>query len=872
MLSYIDRVAQIHISVWRGYCKVERGGNFLFMNKCLRCGKACEQDLFCDDCQSVLLRRSLQREETHEVLSQASLATRVSSIAAPSSRNSVHDPAVQAPSFVPGQDVVSGGEQDSSHNTFDKAYNGARQSSTLTMSQVLRPQHIRSSRLRSTFTIMVIIAIIALISNSILIFLVIYRHQHYNNSVQNVPIITFASGTVYPGQIALLHLSHFPAQSRVLLRRDIEHQVLLNTGSSVVQLDSRGEADVHMLVEDNWGTGSHLIEAEDIDSHYVASTAIQVMSGGPAQLPHLQLNQSELDLGADQQGANTLQPLKLENTASGTISWTAWSNQPWLMLTPMMGIFSVSQQVVIAVNRSHLKSGIHEGIVTFVGNNGLNVPVHVKMSVLPLQTDLGAALVVSPPVLSFIAADGGSDPAMQLLTVSNPGSRPLYWSLSGSAPTVSTDGEMPFMDTMNWLGVKPTSGMVAPGSTTSIRFNVSSHMLLPGAYSGILTFTGGQNTLNSSQLVAVSLSVQPRCGIMASTGNISFSMINGHKGPNGQSLALSLSPGCSGSVAWQASSMAEWLAITPSSGRVKEQADSLTTVTVDSSGLPPGTYTSFLVFVTEHRTQTVAVQLTVLALSGKSAKSTTGSSSAASGTSNNTNGAGATSAGEPALDISPTSMTFSVMQGEHNPPDQAVTVANTGGGLLYWQARADTTISSWLSVAPAIGSVASGKNGYIFLRVNTSSLSPGIYRSNVVVSATEESGTQVLGSPQVVSVVLNVEQPCALQVTSTSLSFSASLLAPNPAGQYITLQTVGNCVYPVTWTATVDTDSRSWLIPSVTSGQDSGQGSVITVRVNTSGMLLGFYRGQISVSAVDSSGASASNTAPTVGVALTVIG
>jgi len=140
------------------------------------------------------------------------------------------------------------------------------------------------------------------------------------------------------------------------------------------------------------------------------------------------------------------------------------------------------------------------------------------------------------------------------------------------------------------------------------------------------------------------------------------------------------------------------------------------------------------------------------------------------------------------------------------------------------------------------------------------------------VSATDSSGMQVLGSPQVVSVVLSVEQPCALQVTPTSLSFSASLLAPDPAGQYITLQTVGNCVYPVIWTATVDTDSRSWLIPSATSGQNSGQGSVITVHVNTSGMLLGFYRGQISVSAVDSSGVSASSTAPTVGVALTVIG
>jgi hypothetical protein len=47
---------------------------------------------------------------------------------------------------------------------------------------------------------------------------------------------------------------------------------------------------------------------------------------------------------------------------------------------------------------------------------------------------------------------------------------------------------------------------------------------------------------------------------------------------------------------------------------------------------------------------------------------------------------------------------------------------------------------------------------------------------------------------------------------------------------------------------------------------------VITVNVNTSGMVLGFYQGQISVSAVESNGTSVGNTTPTVEVALTVVG
>jgi len=111
---------------------------FLVLHKCLRVAKRCDhppQIYFVMIVSLIYFVVSLQRaEETHAVLSQASLATRVSSIAAPSSRNlGGMTPAVQPRRSCPGQDVVSGGETKTvPHNTFDKAYNGARQSSTLT--------------------------------------------------------------------------------------------------------------------------------------------------------------------------------------------------------------------------------------------------------------------------------------------------------------------------------------------------------------------------------------------------------------------------------------------------------------------------------------------------------------------------------------------------------------------------------------------------------------------------------------------------------------------------------------------------------------------------------------------------------------------
>src|SRR5947208_276890 len=143
------------------------------MSECLRCGKVCKQDVFCDDCQSALLRRSLQKDERREVLAPASLAVRASIAELNSRKSSVQKPVVQTSLLVPAQDVVGGREQDRLRDMPDEASLPVRQSATLAMSQALSPQHVRLSRLRRTFTIMVIIAVIVLIVDSILVSLVI---------------------------------------------------------------------------------------------------------------------------------------------------------------------------------------------------------------------------------------------------------------------------------------------------------------------------------------------------------------------------------------------------------------------------------------------------------------------------------------------------------------------------------------------------------------------------------------------------------------------------------------------------------------------------------------------------------------------------
>lgn len=109
---------------------------------------------------------------------------------------------------------------------------------------------------------------------------------------------------------------------------------------------------------------------------------------------------------------------------------------------------------------------------------------------------------------------------------------------------------------------------------------------------------------------------------------------------------------------------------------------------------------------------------------------------------------------------------------------------------------------------------------------------------------------------------------CVLQAAPTHLSFTATLLQPDPPGQSITLKTTGTCGKPITWTATAD---ASWTQLSSTTGSDNGSGSVLTVYAH-SNHVVGIYDAHITLTAVDGNGIRVQSSPQTVSVTLTVIG
>ncbi|MDQ2715055.1 MAG: hypothetical protein M3Z08_09120 [Chloroflexota bacterium] len=761
-----------------------------------------------------------------------------------------------------------------------------RKLASLAVTRVLRIPGSRKMRL--AWPALLALALLIIAADSLLLHTGFSLVHRFAAPPGAPPMLTVTPAMVYPGQKVRLHIAHFPALTLVAVSRDMQVAVPTASGSPLVQVGADGAVDVAVLAAQGWGPGQHLIEAEDVVTHYSISATLQVTGHGPLLAPRLQLGQTALSMGTGVQGANTLQPLLLRNTGDGSIAWVARSDQPWLVATPAQGSFNNAQRIIIAVSRAALAPGDYRGRITISSTAGPGEELGATMTVRALPARPGAVIALAPPALSFTAIDHEADPSGQLMTISNPGSQPLYWSLAPKAlpwPAGTTSQGTPPVSSSNWLRASPASGMLAPGQHTSIQVIVHSYDLLPGVYTLLLSLTSARQALDSPQALAVSLTVQPGCRLAPSTGNLSFITISNQQNPPGQFISLALTSGCTRAIPWQTFSSNSWLTVAPGSGQLWNTASALVDIEVDAHMLQQDTYSGFIIFSTPQSSQTVMVQLTVLPISASAsqvaaAQATSATAQATSATAQATSAtAQATSATTqatsqaaqpPAMLVAPTALSFSATQGGANPPAQLVAISASGGSIS-WQASI-TTGARWLSVVPAQGSVPGGQAQQIAVHVDISGLAPGIYSAQIAVTATSTSEQAVQGATQTIEVSLTVLRPCSLQVAPMSLSFTSSLLQPDPPAQSVTLKEVGDCARPVSWSASPDANSSSWLQVSTTSSQDNGSGSSIKVTINAQGKLLGHYSGQITLAATDNTGTQVQNTPQVISVTLTVVG
>ena len=201
--------------------------------------------------------------------------------------------------------------------------------------------------------------------------------------------------------------------------------------------------------------------------------------------------------------------------------------------------------------------------------------------------------------------------------------------------------------------------------------------------------------------------------ILIDSNALSFTTVQGTS-PANQVIALSNIG--AGTLDWTATANATapaWLSVAPAGG----SGNATLTVSVNSAGLAPGTYT-----------KTISV----------SAPGATNTPQAVNVTLDVTPA--------PFIGLGPSALSFTAVQGT-NPADRTIALSNSGGGTLSWTATSDATAPAWLSVGPASGT----GNGTLTASVNTAGLVPGTYTKTITISAAGATNT-----PQTVNATLTV--------------------------------------------------------------------------------------------------------------------
>ena len=167
-----------------------------------------------------------------------------------------------------------------------------------------------------------------------------------------------------------------------------------------------------------------------------------------------------------------------------------------------------------------------------------------------------------------------------------------------------------------------------------------------------------------------------------------------------------------------------WLNESPRSGSIAAADSTIITVTINTAGLAAGNvYTAQIVIASNDPDENPKIVPVVLHVSAVAS---------------------------PTIAFSPTSLSFSAIQGGSNPASQTLEIWNSGGGTLSWSVSDD---APWLSLNPTSGT-STREHDAVTASVNIGSLAAGNYSAIITISAPGATNT-----PQTVPVSLTLTAP-----------------------------------------------------------------------------------------------------------------
>lgn len=279
---------------------------------------------------------------------------------------------------------------------------------------------------------------------------------------------------------------------------------------------------------------------------------------------------------------------------------------------------------------------------------------------------------------------------------------------------------------------------------------------------------------------------------------------------------------------WTASSSVSWVAVSPSSGSLTKERDTIS-VAVKLAGLAPGQYNTSVMIATVGPKGGVRKTAVPVSLSVGPSSSTTG------------------------FTTSPSSLAFTGIVGGPNTTG-SILVSNTGTTSLTvtWSEAV-----SWLiDVQPgSTQTIAAGQTATFTTTASFAGLTAGTYSG----AATISGGGIVKQIPVSLALSGSTATP-SIRLTPTSLTLSGTAGGTNPAPQTFTLTNPTGGT--LTWTAG---DNASWLTLSAVSGTTTTEVDTISATANLTALAAGSYSATITVT-----GTAATNSPQTIPVSLTV--
>lgn len=406
-------------------------------------------------------------------------------------------------------------------------------------------------------------------------------------------------------------------------------------------------------------------------------------------------------------------------------------------------------------------------------------------------------------------SDGGSAPAPVEMTINVP------------AATVELGGNVQ-------LSVRNARGEVSwSSSNTSVATVVSTGFVTAvGAGSSVITAQTSAQTASTT----VTVPAPPAIAVAAST--IAFTARAGAANPGARSIAITNSgPGTLQGltveeIRYAAGQPGAWLSATLSATSATTAQPSALQLSATVSALTPGVYTATVMIGASNAPNSpaqVTVTFTVTAA--------------------------------PTIELSAATAQFTAVTGGANPA--ASTIAVTSGandpatGLAASIAYGPSGQTGWLTATLSATSTPS----VLTLQATTGARPAGTHTATITLTSPD-------APPRTILVTFTVSSPPRIDVSATSIAFSADLAGASPAAQIVQLTNGGGGTLNTLSTLVQYTNGAAWL--SATLNTTTAPAS-LTLQANAAGLSAGSYLATVRVNAPG-----ASNSPRDISVTLTV--